>query len=267
MKKKNNAGCIAAGIIFIVIVSIAGGSIWFVKNQYSQTQQALKKALSELPTYDEEATAKEAAKELGLQYPVPEPAMTHQEIALKAKTEANQLTKKKYPSSYFAKKQGEIFNKYKQAKPGKKISFFLKTTGETISGIFKGVFKDHKGRFIKVDFTEYRLPDVLEEHQYMFVEGVASNKITEKIKELKTEFDNERNVFFKEQKALITEKLYNTSGYSQEGERWNSNKGIFESLLNSKERSFSRKVKREKEKINERHKLFGFITVEIPEDN
>jgi len=178
--KKNNLGCLFIGLILFVILSLIVGGVWFIKKEYKSKQDAIASAIAELPVFDEESTGKEIAAAEGYKYPVPAPSMTPSEIEDKSKDEATQLTKNTYPASKFAKQQSEIFQKYRQAKNGEKVLFLLNTTRKTVTGIYKGTFKDHKGRFIRVDFNEHRIPDILEDFHFLFIDGLATQKATEK---------------------------------------------------------------------------------------
>ena len=263
-KKKNNAGCIAAGIIVIVLFSIVAGAVWFIKTEYKSKQDKISLELSELPVFDKEEVGKEIANVNGYQYPVSSPSMTPSEISSKSQKDAETLSRKNYPASSFARKQAEIFKKYRQAKKGEEVLFFLNTTRKNIKGIYKGTFSDHKGRFIKVDFNEYRLPDILEDFHFLFIDGIAEKKATDKRKELETQFKTDKNNFFQEQKKLITEKLYKDSGYTKLDGIWIPNLEIFTSKLEDKEMSFGKKLKKERNKIYELNKLLSFIKVEVP---
>jgi hypothetical protein len=265
-EKKSNAGCVFGGITLLIILSIIAGGIWFTKKEYKSKQEAIASALSELQAFDEIETGKEIARESGFQYPVPNPKMTESEIAKKAKEDATNLTKTKYPASAFAKKQSDIFKKYRKAKNGERVSFLVSTTRKNIKGIYKGTFKDHKGRFIKVDFSEHRIPDILEDFHYLFIDGLATMKATEKKRELEVDFKKKKSEFYTVQKGLLTEKYYNESGYTNEDGVWIGNVDIFNAKLSDEENSFEEQLEKDENKIYQKNKLMGLFSVGLPEE-
>jgi len=266
MARKREKGCMTVAVVLIAVVFTVVAAGWYIKKEYKSKQAAIKQAISELPRFDKVAVAKEIAKGRGFAYPVSEVTMTPSEIVKSAKEKAEELTSQKFPFSLFAKRQTAALKKYRVAKNGDNISFIMRTTGETVSGVLKGVFKDSKGRFVKVDFHEYRLPDIMDDYYYLFVPAIATQKAEKVLKELTKGFKEHKRKFMQKTEVAIRERLYKQSGYTKDGSKWISNREFIKSAVADREEDYKKTFKREKEKIYERNKLFGLIGVDlIPE--
>lgn len=261
--KNKEAGCTIAVITVIVLFSLFGAGGWFVNKEYKSTQETILSEIGELPVFNSESMGKDIAKQYGFKYPPEAPSMSPEEIESKAKKEAAVIAKKKFSPQAFAAKQAAIFKKYQKAKNGENVSFILNTSGKKINGTYQGTFSDHKGRYIKVEFREYRLPDILEDFHYRFDKAIAEKKAIEKRKEFEQSFQNNKKSFFIEQKELISTNLYKNNGYTKEIDTWIPNVDILSSELQKKKDS----LQKEKNKIIESNKLFGFIKVDLPEKN
>ena len=250
-------------VLIVLIGSILAGGAWFIKQQYKAKQETIKKAIAELPKFDEVAVSKEIAKEHGFPFPVPEPSMTDELILQQAKKETEELLNKKYSVSEFNKEQSKILKKYRVAKNGDQVSFILNTTGETITGVFKGAFKDYKGRYIKVGIHEYRLPDIMEDYRYLFDSAIASQTASNMLRALKNDFKLARHKFQEKTFREIKERLYKTSGYSKLGNKWISNREFLQNELEKRLKAYQKKIDIATKKIYEENKLFGVIDVNI----
>ena len=263
MGEKSEKGCMTTALILVVVVSTILAGAWYTKKQYKSKQETIEKALSELPEFDEVAAGQEIAEKMGVDYPVPEPLKTPEEIDSQAKKESDILTKEKFTLKNFARKQALILKKYRPAKNGDKVSFILNTTGENVTGTLKGVYKDHKGRFVKVGIHEYRLPDIMDDYYYLFDSGVANQKSESLLKELRTTFKEGKSTFRLKTRTALAEKLYKQSGYTKDGGKWISNVDAFKAALEAKRAAHSKMLESEKKKIYEQNKLFGLIDVNL----
>ena len=263
MSDKKNKGCMPVLVIVSVIVCLLAGGTWYTKKEYKSKQEIIKKALAELPQFDEVARAGEIAEEHGFHYPVPEPLMTPEAISAQAKKEAEELADKKFSVTEFNKTQSEILKKYRIAKNGDKVSFIMNTTGETITGVFKGSFKDNKGRFVKVGIHEYRFPDIMDDYHYLFDSSVAAQKAGDLLRDLKKDFKISRHKFVLNSMNEIKEKLYTSSGYTKVGEKWLTNNDFLLEELAKRKKAYQKKIDVETKKIYEANKLFGLIDVNV----
>jgi hypothetical protein len=263
MSRRKERGCMGAAIAIIAVLSAILTGVWYTKKEYKSKQALIQQAISELPLFDKEAVAEDIAKSKGFEYPVPDVTMTPEEITSQAKNKAAELVSSKFALLVFAKKQSAILKKYRVAKVGDKISFVMRTTGENITGVLQGVFKDHKGRFVKVNFHEYRLPDIMEDFHYLFVPAVATKKTEKLLKDLRTGFKDKKSKFMLKTQAAITEKLYKKAGYIKDNGTWISNGEYVKNAVAEKEAAYQKNFKREKEKIYEKNKLFGLIDVDL----
>ena len=263
MSEKKSMGCMPVVVIVVILISMLAGGTWYSKKQYKSKQAQIQQELAALPEFDEVAVGKEIAEERGLKYPVPESTMTPEEIVAQAKKEAEDLTKKKFTLKNYSKKQSEFFKKYRVAKNGDTVSFIMNTTGKTITGSLKGVFKDHKGRFVKVGIHEYRFPDIMEDYLYLFDSVIASKMASAKLKKLRKIFKGGKSKFRLNVQAKKTEKLYKNSGYTRGASSWITNSEYLKNELAKREKKHIKSIAIEKKKIYEQNKLFGLIDVQM----
>ena len=263
MRRRKEKGCLTAAVVIIVLVCMLSAVSWYIKREYRRKQDIIERSVSELPRFDRVSVAKKIAENNGFTYPVPAVTKSPEFIVKEGKKLAEELTANKFPLSLFAKRQTAVLKKYRVAKAGDRISFIMNTTGETVSGILKGVFKDSKGRFVKVDFHEYRLPDIMEDYYYLFVPAIATQKAEKVLKELRRGFKENKSAFMQKTRLAVTEKLYKKSGYIKHGNDWIPNSEFLEMEVARKEADFLEKLKSEKEKIYEQNKLFGLIGVDL----
>ena len=263
MGEKREKGCMTIAVILLVVISTILAGAWYTKKQYKSKQEIIETALSDLPEFDEVAAGREIAQEMGVDYPVSEPLNTPEEIDSQSKKESDLITKEKFTLKNFARKQALILEKYRPAKNGDKVSFILNTTGENVTGILKGVYKDHKGRLVKVGIHEYRIPDIMDDYYYLFDSGVANQKSEGLLKELKKTFKEGKSTFRLKTRAALAEKLYKKSGYTKDCGKWISKVDAFKAALEAKKAAHSKMLESEKKKIYEQNKLFGLIDVNL----
>ena len=263
MSEKTSKGCMPVVVIVVILVSMFAAGTWYTKKQYKIKQAQIQQELVALPEFDEVAVGKEIAEENGLEYPVPESTMTSEAIVAQAKKEADHLTKKQFTLKVFSKKQSEILNKYRVAKNGDTVSFIMNTTGKTVTGPLRGIFKDHKGRFVKVGIHEYRLPDIMEDYLYLFDSAIASKMAGDKLRRLRKIFNDGKSKFRVNVQAKITEQLYKNSGYTRGSSSWVANTEFLKNELAKREQKNQKAIAIEKKKIYDQNKLFGLIDIQM----
>jgi len=266
MSTENKSGC-ALLLITLALLLFFGTGGWYVQKQYKTKQKSIQAELDAIEPFDEKTAQKNAADELGFPYPVPPPTMTPQEIRQKAEKEAMQAVKKAFKGIVYAKKQAEILKKYKTAKSGDTVTFMLGTTGKEITGVYNGFYTDAKGRYIKVDFHEYRLPDIMEDYLYLFVDGMAAKTANDKIRALKKAFEKQKKTFYKKKYETLLTEYYKKAGYSRKNGEWTKNIDIFNELLEKKRKQYEKDNEKLKKRIYEKNKLFGLIGVNLVEFN
>lgn len=259
---KKTTGCFILLLILIPLGLIAAGG-WYSMQKYKKLQHKISTEISEIKPFDQEASSREAAKELKLSLPVQKPEMTKDQVLEATKKELKEIARKNVLTSNLSLKTKAIIKKYQMAKEGDKISFLLNTTGKRVTGTYQGTFSDWKGKLIKVDQQKYRVYDIGMESHYYFDEVISKRRAAEEIAALKKEFDEQRKNVMLENKNKVLEKHYTSAGYRKQGNDWKPNNQVYSELIEQ----FEQKYKRDKEKtikdIYENNKLFGLISVAL----
>ena len=260
MSSKNRSGC----IILFLLIFITGAGVtgwWYVKKEYSRQKTALESELASLPVFDEKKAEESCAKELNLPFPVPVSEKMPDEIKILAKKAAIKTTRATFPGTLFAKKQAFILHKYRLAKPGDKISFTLATTGEQITGIYKGLIFEPGGSVVKVGLSKYKLNDIMSDFKYMFIKSIAEKTATDQCKDLKKRFVEAKKKFYLKKKEEYTKEFFKKNNYIYQNGIWIKKTELLKKALEEKKKAFDKKLKKQKSAINEKYKLFGFIEV------
>jgi len=262
---KKNTGCLILVLITLpmLLIAVAG---WYSFKSYKTLQKKIAAEINQLEPFDKNQASEEAAEELKLSIPVQQPSMTEKEIRKAVKKELKQIAKKKIPSSILSLKTKAIIKKYRVAKKGDHVSFRLNTTGKRISGIYKGILSDRKGKMLKVDYNKYRIYDIGIESLYHFDNVISQKRIAEDIVEIKKEFKGKRGRVIQENRKEILEKYYTSAGYRRQGDDWKSNFKFYTELLEEKKNKHKREQKRQLQGIYENNQLFGIIPVTIEEE-
>ena len=250
-------------ILIPVIIGIVAALLWYGKTDYQKKKSTITEGIASLPSFDSESAIQKVAKEANIKLPPKKPVIKKESIIAKAENDAKRLTKIKYSPRMFASMESKILKKYSTVKNGQTVSFYLSTTGSTIKGEFKGLFKDWKGRYVKVGYKTYRMPDITEEDRYKFITEYADKIRREKIKNLKTQFDQKRDDYFHKKRDQLLAKYYKTAGYSSYSGNWIPNYEFLDILLEKEKKSFDANQKKVIAKLIEDNKFLGLISIPI----
>ena len=195
-------------IVVILVVAVLGGAGFLGFKKYKKTESVIAEKIAAMEKFDKIAAEKEAAKKLGVSYPVKETLLSEKQIKEKILAAVKAAVAKKYPKRKLALDILSLSKKYHQAKQGERITFSLKTNGHTVSGIFGGMTTNSKGeRVVLISHNKYRIVDIDESYRYYFDESIARNIAALEIKKLKKDFNSEIKLFTK---ILIHQLSFNT---------------------------------------------------------
>jgi hypothetical protein len=144
--------------------------------------------------------------------------MTPDEIMKLASKKAGERVVEKYPSKLLAKATANIVERYKPHRVGERVEVRRVTTGELISGEYKGTTSFSK---VIIGDKEVFIGDLPDLEQIKFKPGMSSVKIAEGIKQAKAKFNQLRKKFFESERADIASQLFGNNGYVRNDQgRW-----------------------------------------------
>jgi len=203
-----------------------------------EAERALeKKELAKIHmVFDAEKAAKDAAVKMGVEYPVPDPSMTPDEIVKLASKKAGERVVEKYPSKMLAAVTAKIVAKYKPHRVGEHVNVRKVTTGELISGEYKGTTSFSK---VIIGTKEVLIADLTDLEQIRFKPGMSSVKISQGIKMAKERFNKVRKQFFEKERADIASQLFGNNGYVRNSKgRWGPAKKVVAAAVDKAKKKF-----------------------------
>ncbi len=250
------AGIVIIPVVLIIVVLLG---IQYFKSAYRNEQMLMKKELSELKAMPDEEIRIEAARSAKLEYPVKVPSKTPDQISKEAMDSARILAGEKFNQKNIAEQINDAMNTFKEASVGQQVEFMSKNR----KGAVKGTFKGKEGIFILVDTDKYSIRDIYDEFRYLFDSDVATLKTQEKIKGIRNNFKSGADKFQEENRKRIVEELYASSGYFKtENGTWRAKNEIFEESYSALKQQKGNIRQSEILRIVQKHKLFGFFSVE-----
>ena len=196
--------------------------------------------------FDAEKATRDAAAKLGVEFPVTKPSMTPEEIGELASKKASERTVEKYPSKMLALANSKIVEKYKPHRVGEQVSVRKVTTGELISGEFKGVTSYSK---VIIGGEEVLINDLTDVEQVRFSPGIASVKVAACFKQTKERFKKLRQEFYTSTRADIERQLFENNRYLRDSKgHWiAAEKAVAAAVLEARKKF--EKAKRDKEAV------------------
>ena len=249
-------------LILVVLGLIVGGGL-FVYKSYNGLKIKIKKEISEIEPFNSETVSVEIAKEMGVTLPIKKSPLPKATIKSDIKKELNKRAKESVSLSLLSLEIQSIIKKYSLAKVGEKVSFMLNTTGKRISGTYKGIFTDWKGKLIQVDYNKYRIYDIGEESRYMFNPVLAQKRASEEVEIARVEFKSKKKDVIKAIVEEVTKRHFEKGGYAMRDGKWQENIIVFNELLKEAEEKCEKEKERKIKNIYEDNKLFGIIPIEL----
>ncbi|HCE45978.1 MAG TPA: hypothetical protein DET40_20730 [Lentisphaeria bacterium] len=254
-----------AGLLLVpaILIMVAVAGIQYYKSSYRNEQRLLSKELSEIKVMSDEEIRLEAAKSAKLEHPVKPPSKTQDQVSKEAMDAARKMTDLKFNPRNLAEQITDALKSYNEARPGQQVEFMTRTKADVVRGTYKG--KD--GVFVLIDTGKYSIRDIQEEYKYLFDPGAADFMAQEKVKSLKSGFKSESEKYLEENRKRLEEELYASSGYVKlENGAWRARSDIFEEAYAALKQQKENSRKEEMQRAVQKHRLFGFISVE-PEIN
>lgn len=250
-------------LLTLIGLGLIAGGAWFSYNSYNGLKQKIEKDISEIEPFNSESVSVEIAKEMGVQWPIKKIPLPKKTIKSDIKKELNKRAKESVSLSLLSLEIQSIIKKYSLAKVGEKVSFMLNTTGKRISGTYKGIFTDWKGKLIQVDYNKYRIYDISEESRYMFNPVLAQQRASEEVEIARVEFKSKKKEVIKVIVEEVTKHHFEKGGYAMRDGKWQENIIVFNELLKEAEEKYEKDKKRKIKVIYEENQLFGLIPIEF----
>ncbi|MBN1864484.1 MAG: hypothetical protein JW808_06250 [Victivallales bacterium] len=264
MARRRKSGCLYFFVVggLVVILGCAG---IYIYEQHRKTRVKIDSLVAGLPGFDEDAAVIEAAREMGIEYPIAPPVLDEDQIRDKTREDLESIADERFPRTVLAEQTNAIIEKFRVRKEGESVSFQLKTTGQDISGTYGGLLTDWKGRFVVVDGQRYRTHDIDPQSHYFFDSIISQSRATKDILKTRKEFEGKRREIMISNKDAVLDSVYAASGYSRKGGVWKSNVQAHAELVEEKRRQHDRDTENCIEKIYDENRLLGLIRLGIPE--
>jgi hypothetical protein len=210
--------------------------------------------LGELKNFSE----KDVATDKGWDYPPGLPSKSIEQINFEINELIQARIKVLFPERDISAMRFEIMKKYRVAREGEKINVQLKTSNISIEGVFYG----REGLSIKLDDRKIKIIDILEEHRYFFDEGIADKIVSDKIKELDSEWQGKIDEYISKTQLAEIEKRYPAAGYVKIGDKlWKHQSEIEREYIEKRRKEYVSEMENAEKKIFQRHKILGIIEI------
>ncbi len=261
---RRKSGCLVFFIAVGLLILIGGAGV-YVYEEHQNTRELVESLAAELPAFDEDAAAIEAAGEMGLEFPVKPPVLDEGQIREKAREELEAVANESFPLTVLASQTNEIIERYRVAKEGETVTFTVNTTNQTVSGKYAGLSSDWKGRFVVVDGQRYRTHDIDTHSHYFFDSAISQRRATEEIALARKEFNEKRREIMLSNRDAVLDRIYGDSGYTRQGDVWKSNVQAHAELVGEKRRQHERDKEKSIENIYDDNRVLGIFRLARPD--
>ena len=212
-------------------------------------KDAQRKLLASRKTFSEEKEKEDIAKKMGVSFPIKAPTRTLKEIKILLAKDADQATKKKYPSKIRALKTMDILKKYRSYKIGEKVTI-LDQAGMKTSGAYKG----KEGNKVVIGTRKLMLADIVASERIKFNESLCNTKASKGIERIKNDFNKKRLEYKKEYIAKVKKDIYIQYGYMQDKDQWVAVNVVIDTKLKYRKQKFTQQQHLQKKKIEQASK-------------
>ena len=263
--------CLLA-LIFVVILPGLGicGLGVFAYIAYTHQKAMLGAEIQRLPGFDTEATGREVAEALKIEYPVRKTTESLDVLRAKVKEDVKKAVSNRYSARAKSKGMFSVMKKYAMAKKGSNISFCLmRRAGEGVGKIIRGKYKGKasggaSGEMISVGNKQYPYMRVDSESRYLFNERESKLLQTRGINSFKKKFKEDKKAYSEQFSEECENKYFKKAGYSKsKDDAWEPAAKAFNEEMKKKRAKFQKKRKSNIKKLIDKNKVLGILKIKF----